>query len=334
MSKKKSSSQLLFYSVELNNRIRYITQLIFEQLLGLELIYTQNKEEYVSSSLAKVHYGKSWFEIGEIFIPTHSLLFEKTIQKQEIEVYKKYNLPMFFYLKKDCPYFTFDLLAMCFYLVTRYEEYLPFDADEHGRFSAKNSLAYQIGFLPLAVVNLWALELKTFLKFNFPFIKITTTTYQFQPSFDIDMAWAFLHKGFWRTSGAIAKDLVKANLGNLVYRFKVLTKQLPDPFFSFDFINEVHQGNIPKPIFFFLLGTHGTYDKNISVESTDFQRLIQEIASQYELGIHPSYQSNEHIDWIEKEKNLLEKISKKKVVKTRQHFLKLKFPDTYQQLIA
>ena len=334
MRKKKSPKHILFYSIELNPRIQYISQLLFEQLLGLELIYTQNKEEYLSSRLAKVHYGKEWFKIGEFFIPSHSLLFEKKIKKQKFEVYKHIDLPMFFHLNKLCPYFTFDLLAMCFYLVTRYEEYLPFEADEHGRFTAENSVAYQIGFLPFAVVNLWALRLKTLLKFKFPFLKITTTTYQFQPSFDVDMAWAFLHKGFLRTGGAIAKDILSANFKNLIERLKVMSGKSTDPFFSFDYIHEIHQGDVPKPIFFFLLGKHGKFDKNTSPDSIPFQQLIQQISSQYEIGIHPSYQSNEQVDLIIKEKELLEKITKKKIVKSRQHFLKLKFPDTYRQLIA
>jgi hypothetical protein len=41
----------------------------------------------------------------------------------------------------------FDPLAATFYLVSRYEEYLPFIPDEHGRFPAKQSFAFSNGFL-------------------------------------------------------------------------------------------------------------------------------------------------------------------------------------------
>ena len=40
----------------------------------------------------------------------------------------------------------FDLFAASFYLVSRYEEYLPFTNDQFGRFSANQSVAWQRGF--------------------------------------------------------------------------------------------------------------------------------------------------------------------------------------------
>jgi hypothetical protein len=52
-----------------------------------------------------------------------------------------------------------------------------------------------------------------------------------------------------------------------------------------------------------------------------------------EIGLHPSYYSSEKTSLIEKEKKQLEKVSQLKITKSRQHFLRFRFPDTFQALI-
>ena len=66
-----------------------------------------------------------------------------------------------------------------------------------------------------------------------------------------------------------------------------------------------------------------------------FQKLIQRISKEYEIGIHPSFAGFVHgcHGKVIKEKERLEKIVEKKITKSRQHYLNLKFPKTYQNLI-
>ena len=54
----------------------------------------------------------------------------------------------------------FDIFGAAFYLISRYEEYLPHTKDNHHRYLAYQSLAYQQHFLELPLVNIWAVELK------------------------------------------------------------------------------------------------------------------------------------------------------------------------------
>ena len=53
-----------------------------------------------------------------------------------------------------------------------------------------------------------------------------------------------------------------------------------------------------------------------------------------EIGIHPSVKSNSYEFYLHNEIERLESIVKKKVHSSRQHFLVLKFPSTYQTLIG
>jgi hypothetical protein len=82
-----------------------------------------------------------------------------------------------------------------------------------------------------------------------------------------------------------------------------------------------------------LVGDYGTYDKNISVKNENFQELISTISENNDIGVHPSYASSNNTEKIAKEKNRLRAISQKKIIKSRQHYLKLNLPNTYHNLI-
>ena len=66
------------------------------------------------------------------------------------------GLKAFFKTGWDIP---FDIFAASFYLLTRYEEYLPHEKDKYGRYAHVNSLAFKENFLHLPLINLWIQEL-------------------------------------------------------------------------------------------------------------------------------------------------------------------------------
>ena len=73
--------------------------------------------------------------------------------------------------------FPFDIFGASFFMLSRYEEYLPHIKDEYGRFEAKESLAFKYGFLEIPIVDKWVqilkIEiLKKYPSVNFPKKKI------------------------------------------------------------------------------------------------------------------------------------------------------------------
>ena len=74
-------------------------------------------------------------------------------------------------------------------------------------------------------------------------------------------------------------------------------------------------------------------DKNLPIDNHSFIKLIKSIADVADIGIHPSFASNKQPEKLEKEIKNLSKIFHKEIIKSRQHFLKLSFPTTYQTLI-
>ena len=81
----------------------------------------------------------------------------------EINIHKWDGIPSFFPTNDKCA-IPFDIFAASFYLLSRYEEYLPHVKDEHGRFPVEESLAFQQGFLEIPVVDLWVKKLKEALR--------------------------------------------------------------------------------------------------------------------------------------------------------------------------
>lgn len=75
----------------------------------------------------------------------HDLLLEQGINDVEIYIQDWDEIPCFFPTSKNC-FLPFDVFAASFYLLSRYEEYLPHLKDEHGRYPASESLAFKNGF--------------------------------------------------------------------------------------------------------------------------------------------------------------------------------------------
>lgn len=73
----------------------------------------------------------------------------------------------------------FDILGASFWLLSRYEEYLPHKSDPENRFAFKSSLAYQYDFLHYPLVNYWLVVLKGIIKKKVPAFRIQKTSLQF-----------------------------------------------------------------------------------------------------------------------------------------------------------
>ena len=323
-----TSNSIIFFSNYYTTRLAYVAELVFQDLLGLTIVFTQNTEGYLKSPLPKINYSQTPLSNSEIFIQNQSVLFETDIIKQAIDIDFKQLL-------QQSP-LDFDVLAVIFILITRYEEYVvdPLLLDVHQRFPAKISLASRFGFLQKPVINQWVMEINRHLKMKFPELQTRLSAYFFQPTFDIDMPWKYKNKGFLRTIGGFIKDFVKGEFDEIKSRVGVLRGSKLDPYFTFENIFDIHKKETIRPLFFLLLGNLTEFDKNPNVHNKPFQKFIRLVADQYEVGLHPSYRSNSSLSILKTEKKRFEQLTGQPLLKSRQHFLKLSFPETYQNLLA
>jgi len=322
---------LLIYTHKINNRIRYIFNLIFHDLLLIEIKFTNKITEFNNYEGPKLNYS---FQpvADEIFFSPANLLFETGIRQQTIEHVEfdgiKCPFPVY---KNSC--FPFDPFAASFYLTSRYEEYLPYKKDKFDRFDASESLAFSLGFLQKPVVNIWANKIAAVIMERYPQFVFPKKKYKFIPTIDIDSAWAYKQKGFIRTCAGYLKSIVELNFQEISKRTRVLARIDKDPFDTFNLQFELLQKYKLKPVYFILFAEYGQYDKNIHVNNRKFHSLIKSIADYAEIGIHPSFASNKEPKRLYTEINNLKKVINSEVVKSRQHFLKLNFPSTLRNLI-
>lgn len=147
------------------------------------------------------------------------------------------------------------------------------------------------------------------------------------------MAFKFKGRNSIRNAGSTIKDLLRFDLKNILQRFQTLSNKCPDPWDAYDYLNDVIVQNKLHSIFFFLLGDHSTYDRNLDYRNPAMDSLINKIKTFSEIGIHPSFKTSLFIEKILIEKQRLEKIASKKIIRSRQHFLKFTLPETYNALI-
>lgn len=321
---------LLIYLPQTTARIEYIFKIVFELHLGVEYTIITDVEKFTSAAGAKLNYSDN--RIGDsYFIRAQRLLFENGIHDFEILI-KGSGKPTLLFPNDDD--FGMDLFAASFFLLTRYEEYLPFEPDLFGRFPAKKSIAFQHDFLEFPVVDIWINKLKEELQKRFPELTFKSRRFQSILTYDIDIAYKYKGRNFLRLVGSTFKDLVKFDFKNLHQRALVLLKIKKDSWDIYDDLKKNIQENKLNSIFFFLVGGSSRVDKNIKVSHPLMKKLIQAISGFSEIGIHPSFSSNGDRKKLELEKQNLEIVAKRKIIKSRQHFLKLKMPDTYVALIA
>ena len=322
---------LLIYTHKITHRVRYILNLIFTDVLGVNFELTSDTEYFKTYNRAKLSYTNNAL-CDELFFTSRSLLFENGITEQNISVFD-YNSHKVFFATGKASALPFDVFAASFYLVTRYEEYLPHIRDEHDRFIAEDSLAFMNGFLHKPVVNIWITWIKELLQKKYPELVFAQKKYEFISTIDIDNAYAYREKGFTRSLGGYLKSISTLSITEIADRTRVLLGMSKDPYDTYDFQMEIIKKHNLKAIYFFLLGDYGVNDKNLPIESKEFQSLIKMLGDYAQVGIHPSYGSNKSKEQLTKEVDRLSKVLHRDVTKSRQHFLKLTLPETYRNLI-
>ena len=322
---------LLIYSHKITPRVRYIFKHIFTRTLLISVDFTSKIEEFVAHNGPKMTYTKT--PLGnEFFVKSNDLLFEQGVNDMEMMIQNWDDVPCFFKAggKSAIP---FDIFAASFYLISRYEEYLPHVKDIHGRYTAEQSLAFKYRFLEKPVVDIWAYKLLEVLKEKFPDYEYKKREYEFISTIDIDNAYAYKYKSFVRRVGGFFKDLLFFKLVNVWNRFAVTFNIKKDPFDTFQQIINIRKEKNIKTIFFFLIGDYTTFDTNVSASKNKFRLLIKEMVDYALVGLHPSYFTMTNASLLKKEKLRLEGIINMPIQRSRQHYLRFSLPETYQNLI-
>lgn len=323
---------MLIYAPQITNRLRYILDVLVKNDLGIDYRLTTEEHEFMQQHQPRLSYASRTYP-GAVSIGASGLLFEKGLRDQHLEVFKVEHIPVFFRTDTHLFDLPFDVFSASFYLITRYEEYLPYPTDPHGRFPAESSFQYKNHFLDIPVVDYYVWMLRKAIQKRFPSLRLRDRRFRYTPTYDIDSAYAYKNKGLVRNVGSFVLSLVQRRYESAVNLLKVISGRMKDPYDNYELLHRLHQEFSLKPIYFFLLGDYDEYDKNISIHISEFRALIKSIADVAEVGIHPSYASNHNPEKLKIEIARLSRILHRDITKSRQHFLKLSFPATYRALL-
>jgi len=322
---------LLIFLPKNSARCKYVFDMIFQHQLAIEYRVTNDLTEFKNHSKEKINYSDSKIN-NEFFIKSSSFLFETDIRKQEIKVLQINGTPVLFSTENDD--LGFDIFSAVFYLISRYEEYLPFTTDQFGRFKAQESLAFKNNFLHLPIVDMWIDNFKIPLQNKFPSLQIKSSSFNAILTYDVDVAYKYRGREFLRSAGSALKDILSLKLKNIGERISVLRNHKNDPWDVYSYLTKTIVIDKLNSIFFFLLSDKSKHDRNLNYQKAAMKSLVAHIVKFSEIGIHPSFYSSTYPEKILIEKKRLEELSGNKIIKSRQHYLKFILPDTYNSLLA
>ncbi|MCQ2294455.1 MAG: polysaccharide deacetylase family protein [Bacteroidales bacterium] len=326
---------LLIFVPKITNRLGYTTNVVMQGILRTEFAITADWDTFQHHEGPKLAYGpKPCGMAGIPYFKSCKFLFRTKIDNYDPQYFTNNGFPALFPVEGDSPDLPFDPFAAIFYMLSRYEEYLPHKQDEHGRILMSELIAYKHNFLRIPVVEHWALMIKEVLLRYFPNIPFRPRTFRFDQTIDIDAAYCYLSKGLVRSSIGIFRDIVvRHRPQDVKLRMKVLQGKEADPFDTFDYIiSKSKDFDRDQLQFFVLMGDYDLYDKPTPFYYNRFQELLKHIGDYAKLGIHGSYHSGDNAEMMENEIRRLSNIIHRPIHRNRFHFLRFSLPESYQML--
>jgi hypothetical protein len=171
----------------------------------------------------------------------------------------------------------YDPFASAVFMAARWEEVYreaELEKDEHNRFVGVECSK--------PVVELIAVDLAEKLE-----ISLDLSRYSYQPTIDVDIAYAFKGRSFFRLVLASLKDFVLLRWGRLVLRKNVLSGNEKDPYDTYSWLEKLHDKHGLKSLAFIWSGMNsGSYDVGLSRKA--ISKLIESL-SNWKVRWHPSY---------------------------------------------
>ena len=316
-------SKILIYCPLITNRLKYATAFVFNQMDNHEVLCTDNIEQFLTDKAEKkINYSHE-------SLPGHAVFNSGFLGETGVSAD---FIPDSAGAESSYRLFTepngrgFDLFAMVFWCLSRYEEYQPFSPDKYGRFAATNSLLHRDNVLDFPVLDIAVNE----------FLEQSglqpVKEFRIIPTIDVDIALAYGARPFWRQAGSAIRQLLK-NPAGIAERWKALQNIQLDPNNAFSYIEDKLAQNLNSRIFWHCGYENTKMDKQVMLENPNVSAIIHHISSHIEPGIHPSSVAFSNGNTLVKEKKRLTKLSNKNISDSRQHFILLRFPNTYRGLI-
>ncbi len=322
----------------------YTIQILLKEFLGLDFNLdedsTENAYEFILSNSKKViikdHLWAKWegetnyLNPRAIPIDVKMLISSFSIEKDLPVLYGNPVID----IKSDSIYCDVDIIAGSYFFLTRWEEYVINDFDEHGRFKYKNSLSYKFKLIHRPVVDEYTQFLWNLFHYLDPTLRRKKKRYKAVITHDIDaplrlMDFRMLRNSFFRNL-IKRKNYTNALRDLPVYFINKISPNY-DLGYCYDLLMDASESIGVKSNFFFINSKKTKYDPGYDNSSKIMQKIFENIKRRgHRIGLHASYYSLENPElWKQEYFDLCEKTGME-IKSGRQHYLRFKVPFTWQ----
>lgn len=234
-----------------------------------------------------------------------------------------------------------DIFGSAFFMLSRYEEAVLPDRDNHDRFPATASLAYRAGFLDRPIIDEYVEILWTAMKQLWPTLRRKPRQPRTLASCDVDSPFYFQRRlglTIRRMGGDILRrhSLSKAWRNARGYWNACKGRHGQDPHRQgLAFIMDVNERAGCTVAFYFIPeNTDCRLDNRVSLDDPRMRSLLREIhARGHEIGVHPGYHTYRHPEAMARSVTKLRQVLAEEGIEQpqlggRQHFLRWETPTT------
>ncbi len=319
---------ILIHTPVVKPRIIYVFRHFIQYRLGQEVSFTSDVSAFVAHSGPKMSYGD--VPLGnEFFIAANGLLTEQGVNSVDISVFQWEGMPAFFATsaKSQLP---FDFFAASFYLMSRYEEYMPYVPDDLGRFKVEQSLAHNHNFLDLPLIDMW---FDRFVAAWTDFFELPPLTQQASTTeliVEIPQLYAYKYKTLFRSFFEGLYDFGRLRFAKTFDRLMVILRFREDPLIGLIEQMESFRSTALSFRFFALYAALGVHDKSLSIFSKKHQQELKSLSDYAPTAPLASFESTQKSQKLVQDITRFSGLIHRPIKAIRQHKLVLRFPDTYR----
>jgi hypothetical protein len=337
----------------------YVYELMFKEFLGIEYAVKYEERENIcikdKNNRASVFFPDLFFQI-----PKNEWLKPSSLPRQPLNICDtsefnlqinlvSHNIPVIYgdkrvdqVINQDKIRLPIDIFGSIFFMLTRYEEIVKIERDNHDRFPATASLSFQENFLERPIVNEYVEIVWSCINKLWPNLKRKERRFQIKVSCDVDMPFDPMAHLLYQSTRTMAGDIFKRfNLKKALKTEKKCINQCfninADPYYNiFDWMMDVCERAGVKNAFYFISDHPTKLDGRYTMNDWRIRILLRRIHNRgHEIGFHASYSTYKNFKQFQKEFEVLKEVCKKeKIVQQtwggRQHYLRWSAPVTWQ----
>lgn len=339
--------------------IEYTCFVVFTEWLGIEYEITTAEQNTILISSGNntlqlnagffIKASNNWLNketMPELPLKNYDLNKLKTVLHNEIHICETelpvlYGIPEITVTENNivCG---IDLFGGIFFMLSRYEEIVVKERDEHDRFSAKSTIAYKENFLFRPIANEYLELLFALLNHLFPQLQRKEMHFKLSPTHDVDVPFTYLNMPFLTVARRMLGDILKRKSVKKAFQTYTAWKHVAkneleyDPVYTFDFIMTESEKRNLKSAFYFLPSSSPEYAIKYSITFPQMQSLLKEIDERkHVIGIHGHYGTYLNKDSFSTDVVLLKEIISSCRIEQplkggRQHYLQWQNSKTFQ----